>query len=69
MARKDGDSGDYYYENIETQQTQWEVPRFEEKVPEQEWLRHFDPTSGEYYYENLRTGDTTWDAPIGIQFN
>eukprot|EP01084_Bolivina_argentea_P201243 344027_1 len=71
IARKDAnDSGDYYYENIATQQTQWEVPDcFREKVPEHEWLRHFDPTSGEYYYENLKTGETTWDQPNSVPFN
>jgi len=68
QARKEH-SGNYVYENLETGKTSYECPPcFQEKVPEQEWVRHFDPNSGEYYYENLRTGLTTWDAPQGIQF-
>jgi len=70
MAKKNPDSGEFYYEDLATGKTQWEVPPcFQEKQPQQEWLRHFDPNSGDYYYENLRTGETAWEAPPGVKFD
>ncbi len=63
---KDMESGDYYYENLKTSKTQWEIPKcFMEKV----WMRHFDATSGDYYYENLKTSVTSWNCPPNVQFD
>ena len=70
----DPSSGDTYYYNSRTGQTQWESP-FVSSTPatqslknerSDEWQSVIDPSSGETYYFNKSTGKTQWEPPQGL---
>lgn len=60
LCHLDPQSGDVYYENIASGETQWERPSQPVKPY---WLAHSDPESGDLYFENIDTGATSWDKP------
>ncbi|ETO11631.1 hypothetical protein RFI_25745, partial [Reticulomyxa filosa] len=60
LCHLDPQSGDVYYENIASGETQWERPAEPVKPY---WLAHNDSESGDMYFENIDTGATSWEKP------
>ena len=58
-------TGDTYYENMNTGETQWDFPTQEpEEFPLPDgWAIHISNTTGRRYYENLFTGENQWIRP------
>ena len=53
-------TGEVFYHNSNTGETQWEVPGIE--LPE-DWVAVSSRTTGETFYYNEKSGDTTWEKP------
>ena len=71
QAVRDPSSGDTYYYNSRTGQTQWEPPTISKPTPpsntvvasNENWQAVTDPSSGDTYYFNKITGKTQWEPP------
>ena len=74
QAVVDPSSGDTYYYNSRTGQTQWEspfvsstpAPKSSHKGGADDWQVVVDKTSGDTYYYNKSTGKTQWEVPQGL---
>lgn len=59
-------SGDKYYTNEQTGESQWDLPQQEygqASLPAG-WITDIDPASGTTYYINERTGEAQWEPPL-----
>ena len=65
----DHESGDYFYHNIVTGETQWHEPSDWQTSSTAEdhedgvWEEILDEVSGDPYFHNKSTGETQWEAP------
>ena len=74
---KDSASGEFYWYNSETHESQWTPPEGTEehaKLKEVQennnmpvWIKMYDPGSVAYYYFNNYTQETTWEEPEGYE--
>ena len=60
-VRTDPSSGQEYYVNRHTGESQWDPP--DGLFAEEEWEERVDPASGSAYYYNNATSETTWHRP------
>jgi hypothetical protein len=67
-------TGELYWWNQDTNQTQYEDPRETPSpfhpVPisfSQPWRKVFDESTGNYYWFNASTGQTQWNKPVGMK--
>ena len=65
----DHKSGDYFYHNTMTGETQWDEPSdwqtssIAEDHKDGVWEEILDEVSGDTYFYNKSTGETQWEAP------
>ena len=60
VAQVDEASGDTFYLNSQTGETQWEPPTGGQAA---EWEAQVDEASGDTFYVNIHTGEAQWELP------
>lgn len=60
VAQVDEASGDTFYLNSQTGETQWEPPTGGQAA---EWEAQVDEATGDTFYVNIQTGEAQWELP------